>query len=143
MSKSESEEKEDFSTTVLVKINPEKSNLPVDTSSEWTKGFILINTLIKELTDSRYLEEFEDSSGNVRERVMLHPQLLGYLQERRKLIDQIFKISGGEFANEVKKEKAKKLAGYLFEMQMDEIKEKYKKDAYKIIEIEENEEVEP
>lgn len=127
---------EKFDTTVLVRINPKKSTLPIDTSAEWNKGFILINVLIKELTDHRYIEEFIDGGGHKRTRPMLHPQLLGYMQERRHMIDQIFKIMGGEVANEFKKESAKKLAGFLFQLQTDEIKQKYKKQAYKIIESE-------
>lgn len=127
---------EEFDTTVLVRINPRESTLPIDTSAEWTKGFSLINTLIKELSDHRYIEEFEDNGGVKRTRPMMHPQLLGYMQERRHMMDQIFKFMGGEVANELKKESAKKLAGFLFELQMDEIKDKYKKEAYDIIELE-------
>lgn len=127
---------EEFDTTVLVRINPRESTLPIDTSAEWTKGFSLINTLIKELSDHRYIEEFEDNSGVKRTRPMMHPQLLGYMQERRHMMDQIFKFLGGEVANELKKESAKKLAGFLFNLQIDEIKEKYKKEAYDIIELE-------
>ena len=127
---------EKFDTTVLVRINPRESTLPIDTSAEWTKGFTLINVLIKELADNRYIEEFLDNDGQKRTRPMMHPQLLGYMQERRHMIDQIFKIMGGEVANEFKKESAKKLAGFLFQLQTDEIKEKYKKEAYKIIELE-------
>lgn len=127
---------EEFDTTVLVRINPRESTLPIDTSAEWTKGFSLINVLIKELSDHRYIEEFEDNSGVRRTRPMMHPQLLGYMQERRHMMDQIFKFMGGEAVNEIKKESAKKLAGFLFNLQIDEIKEQYKKEAYDIIELE-------
>lgn len=145
MEDSEESAIEEFDTTVLVRINPKESTLPIDTAAEWTKGFSLINTLIKELADHRYIEEFEDSSGVKRTRPMLHPQLLGYMQERRHMIDQIFKVMGGEVANEFKKEGAKKLADFLFQLQMDEIKQQYKDKAYNIIEVEvreNNEEVE-
>lgn len=138
MEKSEERAIEEFDTTVLVRINPKKSTLPIDTGAEWTKGFTLLNTLIKKLADHIYLEEFEDATGITRKRAMLHPQLLGYIQERRKQIDQIFKIMGGEVANEVKKENAKNLAKFLFQMQMDDIKKQYKKEAYNIIEVEVN-----
>ncbi len=120
---------EEFDTTVLVRINPKESTLPIDTAAEWTKGFSLINTLIKELADHRYTEEFFDEGGKKRSRVMMHPQLLGYMQERRHMIDQIFKLMGGEVANEFKKEGAKKLADFIFQMQMDEIKQQYKDKA--------------
>jgi len=58
------------------------------------------------------------------------------------MIDQIFKLSGGELFNEVKKESVKKMAGFIFDMQIDGIKEKYKKEAYKIIEAEVSEDAE-
>jgi len=134
----ESEESaiEEFDTTILVRINPRESTLPIDTSAEWTKGFGLINVLIKELSDHRYIEKFLDSNGDERTRPMMHPQLLGYIQERRKQMDQIFKFMGGEVANEVQKENAKQLAKFLFQLQTDKIKEQYKKDAYDIIELE-------
>ena len=125
-----------FDTVALVVLDPKETSLPIDTAVEWNKGFRLINMLIKELTDLRYIEEFEDASGHMRERLIMHPQLLGYMQERRKTIDQIFKLSGGEIDNEIKKAGAKKLADFLFQMQTDKIKEKYKKEAYEIIECE-------
>jgi len=137
---------EDFDTTVLVRIEPKDATLPIHTAAEWNKGYGLINLLIKELADHRYIEEFEDSSGKCRTRPMLHPQLLAYIGERRKMIDQIFKISGGDAVNELKKETAKKVADYIFRVQLDEeSKNKYKEEAYKIIEAEvsENDEVKP
>lgn len=137
MTESNQQAIEEFDTTVLVRIAPKDATLPIHTAAEWNKGFSLINVLIKELADHRYIDEFEDSSGNRRTRPMLHPQLLAYIAERRKMIDQIFKVSGGEAVNELKKETAKKVADYLFQIQMDkESKEKYKKEAYDIIEAE-------
>jgi len=130
----------EFETTKLLIIDPKKSTLPVDTSAEWTKGFMLINKLIKLLADATYTEKIYDDYGEGHEKPVLHPQLLGYLQERRHMIDQIWKISGGEVINEGKKEIAKNLARAMFEIQQDgEIKDKYRQEAIKIIEIEEDE----
>jgi len=129
---------DEFEVTALIKVKPNEVTLPVDTSAEWTKGFMLVNKLIKELAEVRYKEAYIDSSGIRRERIVLHPQLLSYLQERRKLLDQIWKISGGEIINEGRKEMAKGLAKAIFEAQMDDkVKKKYEEKAKKIIEIEE------
>ncbi|MEE9438974.1 MAG: hypothetical protein V3V14_08250 [Saprospiraceae bacterium] len=127
----------DFEITSLVRIVPGKSTLPIDTSAEWNKGFRLVNQLIKELAEERYSEVWTDETGVERKRPVLHPQLLGYMQERRKMIDQIFKISGGEAVNEMKKETARNMANYIFKINTDkETKDKYKKDALNIIEAE-------
>lgn len=137
MTEAEQNAIEKFDITALVKIVPGQANLPVDTSIEWTKGFQLVNQLIKELAQDRYSEEWTDETGAERKRRVLHPQLLGYMQERRKMIDQIFKISGGEALNEMKKETARKMADYIFKVNTDrETKEKYKKDALNLIEVE-------
>lgn len=128
---------EEFKETALLNIDLKDTTLPIDTSAEWTKGFKLVNQLIYELAKERYVEEFVDETGEARSRPVLHPQLLSYIQERRKQIDQIFRMSGGDIVNEFKKETAKKLASFVFEMQSDpKTKEQYKKEAYKIIETE-------
>ena len=137
MTEAEQNAIEKFDITTLVRIVPGKTTLPIDTSMEWNKGFKLVNLLIKELAEERYSEEWTDETGAERRRRVLHPQLLGYMQERRKMIDQIFKISGGEAMNEMKKETARKMADYIFKVNTDrETKEKYKKDALKLIEVE-------
>jgi len=139
MTEAEQDAIQEFDVTALVRITPGKATLPIDTSAEWFKGFNLINQLIKELAQERYYEVFTDETGEERRQMKLHPQLLSYVAERRKMIDQIFKISGGEAVNELKKESAKKMADYIFKMSMDtETKDKYKKDAQTIIEIEGN-----
>lgn len=140
MSEEEEFNIEDFETTALIRIKPSEAKLPIDTATEWTKGFMLINKLIKELADVRYTEEFIDGSGKKRQRMMLHPQLLGYLQERRKMIDQIWKISGGELVKEGQKEMIKNFAKFIFETQMDDkMKKKYRDHVINIIEVETNE----
>ncbi|MHA1408697.1 MAG: hypothetical protein ACTSQY_00015 [Candidatus Odinarchaeia archaeon] len=128
---------ESFDETILVRINPKESTLPIDTAAEWSKGFMLVNLLIKEMAKSRYEEVYTDGSGSKRKRIVIHPQLLGYLQERRKMLDQIYKMSGGEAYNEAKKEAVKKFAHFLFKMQNDDkIKKKYEKEVKKIIQSE-------
>lgn len=129
-----------FCETQLINVRPGDASLPIDTSAEWTKGFQLINQLIYELYQEKYVEDFEDDNGNSRQRTRFHPQLLPLIQERRRTIDQIYKISGKEATNEVKKEFGKLAAKAIFEGTKDrDLKEKHKQTAIEIIEAEFNE----
>lgn len=139
MSKNKEESLSKFDETVLVRINPSKSNLLVDTAAEWTKGFCLTNQLIFELAKERYQEKYVDPVGEEHERTVLHPQLIPLMNLRHKQIEQIYKISGGEAVNEAKKESAKNWAKMIFEGQVDrKTKQKYEKQAKEIIELEVN-----
>lgn len=135
---SEQEEIEEFKYTALVKINPKQSTLPIDTAAEWSKGYMLINKVLLELAKDTYTEIYTDEfTGESRRRTHVNPQLLPFLQERRRLQEQIWKISGGEAVVEGKKELFKKQADLIFQMTQDhEFKEKYKKKAEKLIEAE-------
>jgi len=128
---------EEFKYTTLVKINPGESTLPIDTVAEWSKGFGLVNYVIYLLSKSIYIEEYIDELGEKRVVPKIHPQLLAFMQERRKLQDQMWKISGGEARMEGKKELYKKEADFIFQMSQDnEFKEKHKKSIRKILEAE-------
>ncbi|KKN18818.1 hypothetical protein LCGC14_0951920 [marine sediment metagenome] len=135
-----SEEKDEikkFEYTTLVKINPKQSTLPIDTAAEWTKGYMFLNMILLELAKDTYVEEYIDEVGEDRRRTHIHPQMLPFLQERRRLQEQIWKISGGEAVNEGKKEFYKKQADFIFQMSQDvEFKEKHKKNIRKILEAE-------
>lgn len=128
-----------FNETVLVRIDPEHSTLPVDTAAEMLKGISLVNELIGELARERYVEEFEDENGNTQKRTRLNPMIISLLREKRMLMDQAWKISGGEAVNEAKKEMSKSFARHLFETNMDEkTKNQYRERVYEILEEEEN-----
>ena len=105
-----------FEYTTLVKINPKQSTLPIDTTAEWTKGYMLINSLLYELAKDTYTEKYKDELGEERRLTHVHPQLLAFMQERRRLQDQIWKISGGEAVNEGKKEFFRKQADFIFQI---------------------------
>ncbi len=136
MLETEDSTEEALDTLALVQLTPRESTLPIDTSREWNKGFKLINQLIKVLADAMYVEDFIDDVGKRRKRPSMHPQLLGYIQERRHMIDQIWKIAGGEVINEGRKEAVKNIARAIFDMQMDrKTKEKYKDDVITILEV--------
>jgi hypothetical protein len=127
-----------FEKTYLVRVAPKEATLPIDVLAEMTDSFILIDNLIKELSDTRYKEEYIDESGHTRQRIMLHPQLISYMGERRKMLDQAWKISGAEAEQETKKEVVKSFANAVFKSQSDEIKNQYKKEVMKIIEEDQN-----
>ena len=132
-----------FDETCVLRVNIRDASLPIDTAREWTKGFALVNLLIYELSKERYVERFEDSGGVFRNRTRFNPLLLPLIKERRALMDQIWKISGGEAINEARKELTKSFAKGLFEHKRDkEENEKYKEEAFKIIkaELDEHEE---
>ena len=122
-----------FRNTDLLDIDSGKSNLAIDTMKEWTKGFVLINEIIFKLHESTYTEEFEDNVGKLRNRPKFHSLLLPFFKERRVLMDQYWKISGGEAVNEAKKEISKQLASTIFNFKLDEEANKVNRD--KVIEM--------
>lgn len=126
-----------FEYTTLVKINPKQSTLPIDTAAEWTKGYMLINLVLLELAKDTYIEHYRDELGKKRRITHVHPQMLAFFQERRKLQEQIWKISGGEAVNEGKKEFFKKQADFIFQMSQDiEFKDKHRDTIKKVLEAE-------
>ena len=131
------QEIEAFKYTTLVKINPKHSTLPIDTSAEWSKGYMLLNMVLLEIAKDTYVEKYIDEVGKKRRITHVHPQMLPFMQERRRLQEQIWKISGGEAVNEGKKELFKKQADLIFQMSQDhEFKDKYQKKMEKILEVE-------
>lgn len=131
-----------FETTELMNINPKESTLPIDTVAEWTKGFSLVNEIIHLLSEDTYLEEFEDSSGEVHTRHRINPMLLPFLKERRALMDQFYKVSGGEAVNEAKKEVSKSLANAIFNFKQDrKVNEKNREKVIEILENDVNEDI--
>ena len=128
---------EEFRYTTLVRINPKQSTLPIDTAAEWKKGYELINVILYKIAKDTYTENYIDETGKKRRLTHVHPQLLSFIQERRRLQDQIWKISGGEAVMEVKKELFKKEAELIFQMSQDrDFKKKYKGKIEKVLEAE-------
>jgi len=128
---------QNFEYTTLVKINPKESTLPIDTVAEWNKGYMLINMVLLELAKDTYVDFYVDERGKERRDTHVHPQFLSFFQERRKLADQIWKISGGEAMNEGKKEFFKKQADFIFQMSQDvDFKDKHRDAVKQILEAE-------
>jgi len=132
---------EQFDETILVKVLPKNATLPIDVVSEWSKGFRLVNVLIKELAKERYTDYVEDSRGDEHKITKINPLVLQLLKERRALEDQFWKFIGGEAVNEAKKETMKELARGLFNFNIDDkLKKEYEKDAILILEADMDEE---
>jgi len=123
--------------TSVVKINPEDTTILIDTTSELNKGYHWLNVLLDEVIGERYKEEVEDNSGNSHTVTKYHPLMMSLIQERRKTLDQIYKLSGNEMRDEVKKEIGKLSAKAIFEASKNEgVRKKYIRQAKKIIEAE-------
>lgn len=136
MALEEVKEKLDMGKTFLVQINPDQSTLPIDVASTWTQGFLYINKILEMVDKDTFVESFLDETGKARRRTHIHPLLLPMLQERRRMIEQVWKISGGEIMNEAKKSVVKSFAKQIFESQLSKQKQRYKEDFIEIIESE-------
>ena len=136
MALEEVSEELDMGKTFLVQVNPEQSTLPIDVASTWTQGFIYIHKILEMLDKDTFIERWNDETGKARRRTHMHPLLLPLMQELRRMIEQVWKISGGEIMNEVKKSVVKNFAKQIYESQLSKYKEEYKEDFKKIIEAE-------
>lgn len=133
---SDSTDLDTIEETVLVRLKPDQATLPVDTASEITKGYTLINKLLGEVLRDKHIEEYIDEHGDTRRKTHYHPWTLELIKERRRTIEMIWKMAGGEALNEAKKESAKKMADMLFHAQEQDIKKRNKDDFIKIMEAE-------
>lgn len=126
--------------TVVMKLTSDKATLPVETSSELTKGYALLNKLLYEVLQDKHIEHYTDEHGESRRRTHYHPWTLELLKERRRVIDQIWKMQGGEALNEARKAGAKKYAEKIWDMQDPEIKQQHKDKFIKVMEAKVDEE---
>ena len=117
------EEKLEMDKTFLVQINPGQSTLPIDVASTWTQGFLYINKILEMIDKDTFVETFLDETGKDRRQTHIHPLLLPMMQERRRMIEQVWKISGGEIMNEAKKTIVKSFAKQIFESQLSNQRE--------------------
>lgn len=133
---SETKENKDFDETALMKIEKGQSTLPIQVAAEWTKGYKLINKVISMMNADTFVETYEDDVGKDRRRTHIHSQLLPFLQERRRMADQIWKFVGGEAINEGRKKIMHNMADIIFQMtQDDDFLEKHKDKIQDILEI--------
>ena len=132
---------EKFKSTVLLNIDAGKSTLPIDTAAEWNKGYVLINEVIYRLYNDTYTEDFIDEIGEKRKQTHIHNQLLPFLQERRRMQEQIWKLMGGEAVVEGQKQVMRNIADMIFNIGKDpKLRESNKDKIKEIIETEFNNE---
>lgn len=130
------EEVEAFDESSLVKIEKGQATLPIQVASEWDKGYKLINKVIVMMMKDTHVEEYVDEVGDDRTNTHIHPQLLPFIQERRRMADQIWKFIGGEAVNEGRKKMMHNMADIIFQMTQDEdFLEKNKDKFREILEV--------
>lgn len=137
MSENETLELVPLKQTALMKIKTEDSTVLIDTAAELNKGYYWLNVLIDEVVNQRHIESVEDDTGNFYERTKFHPLTMKLFEERRKTLELIHKISGGEIRNEIKKELGKLSAKAIFDASKNpKTKEEFINQAKSIIEAE-------
>ena len=133
---SEIEEVKDFDVGTLVKVDTGEATLPIQVASEWDKGYKLINKVIVMMMQDTHVEKYVDEVGDKRTNTHIHPQLLPFIQERRRMADQIWKFIGGEAVNEGRKKMMHNMADIIFQMTQDEdFLEKNKDKFRQILEV--------
>jgi len=133
---SEIQEVKDFDVGTLVKIDTGEATLPIQVASEWDKGYKLINKVIVMMMQDTHVEKYVDEVGDKRTNTHIHPQLLPFIQERRRMADQIWKFIGGEAVNEGRKKMMHNMADIIFQMTQDEdFLEKNKDKFREILEV--------
>ena len=126
-----------FEETILVRINPEDSTLPIDTAGEITKGIMWINELLGTLLSESYQDTITDSKGGEHQITKFHPLTMKVFQERRKSIDQVMKFINNQPESLVKEELSKLTAQALFSMSKNfKDKQKVKNKAFEVLEAE-------
>lgn len=100
---------------VVVRMDPNKITLPVDAVSEMTKDFVLINNIIALLKDDMRQEIETDDEGNRRTRSILNPSMIHWMRLKRDLINDLWKMAGGEVQQQIMKEKAAIVGKILFQ----------------------------
>ena len=125
-----------FDDSLLLVKKSTKQSLPLDTVGEWKKGIQLVDALITEILSQSYIEQIEDKNGDFHKKTTYDPLLPTWVRERRLLLDQIYKFSGGEAVNEGKKEVIKNMAKVIFHASMSDEKIKHAEKFKKIIEAE-------
>jgi len=80
--------------------------LAIDVATEMSHGYDLVMDIVDKLLGDTRIEDLKDDEGNlVGQRTHIHPQLLKWLREARLLRADIWKMTGGEIAQEVEKKK--------------------------------------
>lgn len=82
------------------------SSLSIEVAREMIKGFELIQEIVDKLKNEIRTDEIKDEDGEVvGQRSYINPQLLKWVQESRRYLDNMWKLGGGELEHEAEKKK--------------------------------------
>lgn len=83
-----------------------ESSLSIEVAREMLKGFELIQDIVDKLKSDTRTDELHDDEGKViGHRSYVNPQLLKWVQEARRYLDNMWKLGGGELQHEAEKKK--------------------------------------
>ena len=89
----------------LAALNTE-TTLSVEVAREMLKGFELIQDIVDKLKSDTRTDELVDDEGKVvGQKSYVNPQLLKWVQEARRYLDNMWKLGGGELQHEAEKKK--------------------------------------
>lgn len=107
--------------------------LSVDVATEMGKGYNDIQEVLSLLKkDTRVEDVLDEDDQKIGQRTHIHPQLLKWHQEARHTMETMWKLGGGDIAQEAEKEKIKLKAKIIMEIltkskgDRDEMVEKWK-----------------
>lgn len=91
--------------------------LPIDVATEMSRGYDMVMDIINKLSSDTRVEEIMDDDGKIiGQRTHIHPQLIKWIEEARKMWLDIWKTGGGEIQQEVEKKKIEVKAKILMAM---------------------------
>ena len=101
-----------------------------DISSQMAKNILNIKDFIEMMSKDTYVEEDVDEYGRIIRKTIVNPMLLPWVRELRMYLKDMWKIAGGEIAQEEEKEKIKIQGKLILEavnsMSPEELSEKFK-----------------
>ena len=102
-----------------------KSNLSVEVAREMLKGFELIQDIVDKLKNDTRTDKIVDGEGEVvGTRSYVNPQLLKWVQEARRYLDNMWKLGGGELQHEAEKKKIEIKANLIMKLLGKSVKER-------------------
>ncbi len=102
-----------------------ESNLSVEVAREMLKGFELIQDIVDKLKNDTRTDKIVDGEGEVvGTRSYVNPQLLKWVQEARRYLDNMWKLGGGELQHEAEKKKIEIKANLIMKLLGKSVKER-------------------
>lgn len=110
--------------TPLAVLNTDNS-LSIEVAREMLKGFELIQDIVNKLKSDTRTDEIHDEGGEIiGHRSYVNPQLLKWVQEARRYLDNMWKLGGGELQHEAEKKKMEIKANLIMKLLGKSIKDR-------------------